>query len=166
MMREGHGPGTIAMAVAGLAAEADVAAGSDFFAEAAQVSAQFVVADQADLSVFQCGAEAEGQVLLDCRREMHGLDFPAELLPGAFGELHSDSSAVDAGTLDLWKGQQAVELEFDFGEGLILKFDPKAVPHNVADLLDDVDHAEVVYPGNVHAEEELMVESPHLLGEG
>src|SRR6266571_1085200 len=121
VMREGHGPGTIAVAVIGLSAEADVAAGSDFFAQAAQVSAQFVVADQADLSVFQCGAEAEGQVLLDCWREMHGLDFPAELLPGAFGELHSDSSAVNAGALELGKTQEAIELELDFGEGLILK---------------------------------------------
>ena len=38
VVREGHGPGAIAVAVGGLAAEADVAAGSDFFAEAAQVS--------------------------------------------------------------------------------------------------------------------------------
>ena len=153
MMREGHGPGAIAMAVSGLSAEADVAARSDFFAQAAQVSAQFIVADQADLSVFQCGAEAEGQLLLDCRREMHGLDFPAELLPGAFGELHANSGAVDAGTLELGKTQQAIELELDLGESLILELDPEAVPHYVADLLDDIDDAEIVYARNVETEE-------------
>src|SRR5438552_16125335 len=113
VVREGHGPGAIAVAVTGFSAEADVAARSDFFAQAAQVSAQFVVADQADLSVFQSGAEAEGQVLLDCRREMHGLDFPAELLPGAFGELHANSGAVDAGTLGLGKTQQAIDFELN-----------------------------------------------------
>src|SRR5260221_14783051 len=85
MVGKGHGPGAIAVTVSRLAAEAEVAAGGDFLAQAAKIGAQFVVPDQAPFAILESAAEAEGHLLLDCVGKAHGLDFPAEPLPGGPG---------------------------------------------------------------------------------
>src|SRR5437899_2054417 len=106
MVGECHGPSTIAVTVIGLSAKADVTTGGDFFAQATKISAELVVADESHFAVLESGTQAKGQLFLDRWSKVDGLDFPAEALPGAFGELHTNSSAVNAGTFEVRKSEE------------------------------------------------------------
>src|SRR2546425_399121 len=57
------------------------------------------------------------------------------------------------------QSQQPVQLGFDLGKGPILQLDPEPVPDDVANLLPDIQHAEVVFAGDIHAEKQLRVVS-------
>ncbi len=155
MEAEGEGPGAIAVAVFGFADEADDAGRGDFFFEAAEIGAEFVVANDAEFEVFEGGAEGKGEVLIHGWGEGDGLDLGAEAFAGAFGELGADASGVDAGALELWECQEAVEFEFELRKGAIQELDTEAVPEEVAELLGDVDDGEVSFAGDVDAHEEL-----------
>jgi len=159
ILAQGFGPGAIAMAVVGLASETDVSAGSDELFETAQVGAELVVADQAESAVFKIAPEAESEFFLERRSERYRFDFPAEAVPGFFGQLRAQAAGVDTGAVKLRQSQQWIEVGFDFGEGFVVQLDAEAVPDHVAYFLADVDDAEIAFPGDVHAEEELRVGS-------
>ena len=53
-----------------------------------------------------------------------------------------------------WEVQEAVELELNFGERFVMQLDPEAIPHDVANFLDEVQDAQVGFSGNINAEVE------------
>ena len=154
-MPEGFGPETITMAVAALAGVAGIAAEADFFADAAEVGAQFVVVDEADLAFLQLDFEADGEFLFYAGCKNDRLDFVAELFFGALGQLRAQAAGVDTRPLDLAQSEQAIKRVLDFGEGAVEEFDAEAVPDDVADLLADVEDAEIFFAGDVEAQIKL-----------
>src|SRR5882672_3455456 len=159
ILAQGFGPGAIAVAVVGLAREADVSAGSDELFETAQVGAKLVVPDQAQPTVFEITPEPESEFFLERRSERYRFDFPAEAILGFFGQLRAEAAGVNTGAVKLGKTQQWIQVGFDFGEGLVVQLDAEAVPDHVAYFLADVDDAQIAFPGDVHAEKELRVGS-------
>src|SRR5436853_621959 len=106
---EGQRPGAVAVAIVGFADEADVAAGGDFFFEAAQISAEFIVADDTQLDFFERGPQGKGKVFFYRLGKVDGFDFPAEAFAGAFGELGAHAGRIDAGAFELGQGENPEE---------------------------------------------------------
>jgi hypothetical protein len=154
VLAEGERPEAVAVAVVAVADETDVAAQAHFFFDAAQVGAEFVVADETKELVFHVGAEGEGEVFFYGRGEGDGFDFPAETRFGALGELEAEAGGVDATAFDLREFEEGIEFTFDFGEGFVFEFEAEAVVGDGADFFAEVDDAEVVAAGNVDANEE------------
>jgi len=94
------------MAVIGFASETDISAAGDFFTETAQIRTKIVVANDAKLASFEVAPKAEGEFFFNRSGEGDGFDFPAELLSGAFGELHAQARGVYAGTLELGQAEE------------------------------------------------------------
>lgn len=154
MLAKGFGPGAVAMAVVGIAEEADFAARRELFFEATEIGAEFVVGRDAEVAIFKFMAEGEGELFFDRGRESDRLDFPAEALAGAFGELEAEAGLVDASAFELGKSEQRIELGLDFGEGLVVEFEAETVVGDGADFFAEIDDAEVVVAGDVNANEE------------
>src|SRR6185369_9274987 len=127
----------------------------DIFFQRTEVGAEIVIPDDTQTAIFEITSESEGEFFFYGRSEGDRLDLPAESFPGLLGQLHSHAGGVDARAFDLGEFEQAVEFEFDFGKGFVLKFDPAAVPHDIADLFADVDDAEIVFPRDINTDVEL-----------
>jgi hypothetical protein len=154
VLAKGFGPGAVAVAVVGFADEGEFAAGREFFFEAAEVGAEFIVGGDAEEAVFEIVAEGEGELFFHGVSEIDGLDFPAEAFAGAFGELSAEAGAIDAGAFELRQSEEREELGFDLGKGLVEEFEAEAVVGDGADFFAEVDDAEVVVAGDVDAEVE------------
>src|SRR5947209_5805222 len=100
VLAEGFGPGAVAVGVICFAVEADVAAGGDLFSEAAQIGTEFVVAHNAEATVFEIGAETEGELFFQSGGEGERFDFPSELSFGFFAELDANSTGIKAGAME------------------------------------------------------------------
>src|SRR5262249_8523996 len=109
VLAEGQGPEAIAVAGVGGADGTGVAAEANFLFDAAQVGAEFVVADETKEFILHVGAQAEGEFLFCLRGEGDGFDFPTEAVFGAFGEVHADAGGVDAGALELGEFEERIE---------------------------------------------------------
>ena len=153
MLTEGLGPGAVAVAVIGFAEESDFAGRGNFFSAAAEVGAELGVGRDAEAAVLEIAAEGESKFFFRGQGEIDGLDFPAEALAGAFGELLADAGLVDASAFELGQGEERKELGFDLGERLVMEFEAEAIEHDGADFFADVDDAEVVVAGDVNARE-------------
>ena len=154
VLAEGFGPETIAVAVASLAEETDVAGLRDFFFDAAKVVSELIVTDDAEAAFFEIGAEAEGQLFFDGGGKGDGFDFPFEAFGGAFGELRAEAGGINAGAFELAQAEQAKEGGLDFRKAAAAHFDAETVPDDVADFLANIKDAEVMFAGDVKAEEE------------
>ena len=73
------------MAAVNFAIETDVAARGDELFQAAKIRAELIVADQADLTVFEIAAKTEGELFLQGSSEGDRLDLPTERLLGFLG---------------------------------------------------------------------------------
>lgn len=147
-------PEAIAMTVAALAQEPDIAGLAHFFFDAAKVVNELIIANDAEAAFFEVGAEAEGEFFFHRRGEGDGFDFPFEAFGSAFGELSAEAGGIDAGAFDLAQGKEAKEGCLDFGESAATHFDAETVPNDVADFLADVEDAKVMFAGDVEAEVE------------
>ena len=153
-MAKGFGPGAVAVAVFGVADEAEFAAGGDFFFDAAEVGVEGGVARDAEAAVFEITTECESEFFLEGGGEVDGLDFPAETFAGALSELDAHAGFVDASAFELGKAEERVEVGFDFGEGFVMELDAEAIVHDAADFFAEVDDAEVAAAGDVNTNEE------------
>src|SRR5437763_1468240 len=95
------GPGAVAMAFFEMAINADVAGGGDFLFEGAKIRAKGIVGNNADLSVFECSAQGEGDLLFEGTSRFEALGFPAEALSGALVKVVPDALSVKAAALEL-----------------------------------------------------------------
>ena len=116
VLAEGFGPGSVAMAVIDFADESEFARGADFFFEAAEVGAEFVVVGNSEIAILEIAAESEGELFFARRGKIDRFDFPTETLACLFGELGAHAGFVDAGALELRQAQERVKVGFDFGE--------------------------------------------------
>src|SRR5262249_5520197 len=145
LLPQGFGPETVAVAVAALAGETDVAAEGDFFFDAAQVRAQPFVGRNPHPALFEVAAPATRPLFLERCGKGDRLDFATELAFGFVGYLHAEAAGVDAAAPQLGHAQQAVELETDLGESFVGEFDAHAVPDDVADFFAEIQDAEVFF---------------------
>jgi hypothetical protein len=154
VLAQGFGPGAVAVAVFDLAQETEFAAGGKFFFQGAEVGAKVVVLRDAQAAILEIAAQCEGEFFLQRIGEIDGLDFPAEVFAGTFGEVGAESGLVNAGAFELRESEDGEEVGFDFGEWLVVEFEAQAVVHDAVDLFAEVDDAEVAVAGDVEAEVE------------
>ncbi len=152
------------MGVLRFADEANVARDRGLLFDAAQIGAEFGVGVNAKAAVFERPPEFKGKLRFDRGREGDGLGFPAEPFLRTFGQLHAQAGGVDAAAFYGWEREDAPEFILDLGEGFVLEFQTVTVPEDIADLLADIDHAEVFLAGDVDADVEAARSARMLVG--
>src|SRR5882724_770542 len=141
------------MAILAFARKSEVPAARDFLFDGPQIRSQFVIARDAQFSIFKIRPHAESEFLLDPGREDDRLDFPTEPFAGAFGQLQTQAGRVNAGTLNLWQTHQSIKLRFNFRKCFALQLDSQAIPDDIANSLAEIEYAKVFFSRDIDAKE-------------